>query len=181
MCDFVSWIEYNGDVLLLRDKDIRSSRGKRLHNRIKDDIRGHGAIREYFDLAPGVGVEEEVNEFDTADGINPVVVEAIKNGEVKLTADVDELSVALNPTAMAEYNKACKSARAEHNKMRDPALAEYNKVRDAAWAEYNKACNSARAEYRKVSDQALAEYRKVSAKEFWRLWANPENRIECWR
>lgn len=49
MCDFISWIEKDGEILFLTDKDVFSARGRELFGDCKDnDVLGHGAIRRYY-------------------------------------------------------------------------------------------------------------------------------------
>jgi hypothetical protein len=55
------------------------------------------------------------------------------------------------------------------------------KVKNPAYAKYEKVKNSAYAEYLKVKNLAYAEYLKVIRKEFWKLFANTENRIKAWK
>ena len=50
-----------------------------------------------------------------------------------------------------------------------------------ARAEYEKVEQPARAEYEKVKQSAWAEYKKVKQSAFWKLYADPKNRIEAWR
>ena len=51
-----------------------------------------------------------------------------------------------------------------------PARAEYEKIEQQALAEYKKIEQPARAEYEKIRQQA-----------FSKIFADPQNRIECWR
>ncbi len=49
MCDFISWVEKDGEVLFLTDKEVYSKRGRELFGDCKDnDVLGHGAIRKYY-------------------------------------------------------------------------------------------------------------------------------------
>lgn len=49
MCEFISWIEKDGRILFLTDKEIFSSQGKeRLEGCQDNDFLGHGAIRRFF-------------------------------------------------------------------------------------------------------------------------------------
>ena len=133
MCEFLSWIEIDDTVLFLTDDDLRTSRGKKLWKRIKDDARGHGAIREYFDIEPGRGVDRECTDFYTPDNFPPEAVRAIMDGRVKRLAYPEDLCHALGSPALAEYDKVRARAWAEYNKVRAPAWAEYDKVRDRAF------------------------------------------------
>ena len=52
MCEFISWIEYEKKNYFLTDKDLESKEGKSLikflGSSFREDIKGHGAIRTYF-------------------------------------------------------------------------------------------------------------------------------------
>ena len=211
MCEFVSWIEVvDGEekmLLYLTAKDLRSSKGRKLKERIGDDINGHGAIREFYDLVSkyGIvdskyGIDRECSDFSTPDNFPAEIVTAIKAGEFRGFGAPEEL---LCGTAWAEYSKVCGTALAECRKVCVPAWAEYSKVCGTALAEYRKVCGTARAEYSKVCDAAWAEYKKVRAPAlaeynkvrdpvlaeynkvcdaaFWNLFADEENRSEAWR
>jgi len=80
MCKFVSWIEKDGVLWYLTDKDIQSKRGKeyRDYNPCRDDDRGHGAIRWFYDLKGGK--ERECFDFSTPSNFPSEIVEAIKQG-----------------------------------------------------------------------------------------------------
>ena len=167
MCDFVSWIEHEEQVLFLTTDHLKDKKGRELKERIGSDINGHGAIREYYDIGQGVGTERECTDFSTPDNFPPVIVEAIKQGKMRGFGHPEGLLCAL---AWAEYEKVRDAARAEYEKVCAPARAEYVKLHDAAWAEYEK-----------VRDAARAEYEKVCAPAFWDLFADKRNRAEAWK
>ncbi len=49
MCEFISWIEKEGEVLFLTAKDIDSEHGKKtLESSLNNDFLGHGAIRRFY-------------------------------------------------------------------------------------------------------------------------------------
>ena len=55
MCEFISWINYNDKIYFLTDDEINTPKGqelkKYLGNKYWEDIKGHGAIRYYYDIA----------------------------------------------------------------------------------------------------------------------------------
>ena len=167
MCDFVSWIEYKGEILFLTTDHLKDKKGRSLKKRIGDDINGHGAIREYYDIKSGEGKERECTDFSTPDNFPANVVEAIRGGKMKGFGEPQRL---LYAPARDEYNKVCDAAWEEFNKVCDPARAELNKVYAPARAEFNKVYVPAREEFNKVRDN-----------KFWDLFARQENRAKAWR
>ena len=178
MCEFVSWVEHEGAVLFLTTGHLRDKKGKETAERRGDDVNGHGAIREYYDLKPGVGVERECLDFSTPDNFPAQIVDAIKAGKMRGFGLGHGL---LTPAAWAEYDKVRRSALAEYLKVHQSSWAEYDKVKQPAWAEYEKVQQPAWAEYEKVYQSAWAEYQKVQQHTFWDLFKKQENRAEAWR
>ena len=170
MCDFISWIEHQGDIYFLTNQELNTKEGRELKEYLGtafyDDIKGHGAIDRYWGLK-GKGVHKECTDFSTPDNFPPVIVEAIKKG---LFEGIGAAEGILTPTAWAEYKKVQQPAMAEYEKVQQPAWAEYEKVEQAAWAEYEKAIQAAMAEYKKVQQAA-----------FWALARDKKNRTEVWK
>ena len=91
MCDFVSWIEKDDEVLFLTGQDVfNTKRGKELQRYCgsKDDLTGHGAIRWYFGNHEGNevvplkgGKERECTDFSSPDKFPKQIVKSIKRGE----------------------------------------------------------------------------------------------------
>lgn len=80
MCEFISWIEKDGGIFFLSDKEVFSEEGKEsLKGCEHNDFLGHGAIRSFYDIKGGVDKEKRdfwngdlpkelqaaVNNFDT--------------------------------------------------------------------------------------------------------------------
>ena len=153
MCEFVSWIEKDDEVLFLTGEDVfHTKRGKELQKYCssKDDLTGHGAIRWYFakdDIPLQGGKEKECTDFSTPDNFPKAIVKAIKRGE--MAGFQDDIPLEL--------------------------------LMASAWAEYEKVAASALAEYEKVRAPARAEYNKVSNNKFWALFADVNNRNPKWR
>ena len=138
MCEFISWIEYEKKNYFLTDKDLESKEGKSLikflGNNFQEDIKGHGAIRTYFnggnqELGKKLqwGKEKENTDLSSPDNFPPEIVLAIKEGRMSRIGMSLDL---LNDKGEKEYNKITDQAWAEYNKIKDPALAEYNKIKD---------------------------------------------------
>jgi hypothetical protein len=162
MCHLVSWIEYKDEVYFITDSDLNTKEGRALKKYLGypnqsywDDIKGHGAIREFYELR-GKGRDKECTDFSNPKNFPHQIVDAIKQGKFTGIGVAEGL---LTQVAWAEYQK-----------VRQVAEAEYQKVRQPAWAEYQK-----------VRQVAEAEYQKVTQVAFWKLVRIPENRIEAWR
>ena len=161
MCDFVSWIESDGQVLFLTGRDIfEGPKGRELRDycKSKDDYVGHGAIRHFYGLSDNTGANKECTNFRSPDNFPPEIAKAIKNGQMRGLGTPCDLLV---QAAWAEYVKVVQAAWAEYDLLVQPAWAEYVKVVQPAGAEYDKVVQAARAEYDKVVQPAGAEYDKV--------------------
>ena len=106
MCDFISWIEYKGDVLFLTKKELGTSRGralkKYLGSQYENDVKGHGAIEWYYKLKPNSGLHRECVDFSSPDNFPKEIVSSIKKGDFCGIAIVEQL---LTKPAVAEYEK----------------------------------------------------------------------------
>jgi hypothetical protein len=83
MCDFISWISVNKDgenlLFYLTDKEIFSEEGKKKFLDCRDnDVIGHGAIREFFELGSR-GQEHEVRDFWNSDKLPEELAEKVQN------------------------------------------------------------------------------------------------------
>jgi hypothetical protein len=60
MCDFISWVDIDGVVFFITDKELRTKRGRDLmkYSGWDTDVIGHGFIREYYELPPGAANSE---------------------------------------------------------------------------------------------------------------------------
>jgi hypothetical protein len=79
VCEFVSWIEKDGTVLYLTDTDVYSSFGRsKLRGMRDNDVLGHGAIRQFYDVSDA-GVSKERVRFWGRD-VPKEIRDAIKSG-----------------------------------------------------------------------------------------------------
>jgi len=65
MCEFISWIKTeDGDLVYMTDKDLETSRGRRLvrDSGRSEDVLGHGFLKQYMDLDGDTSYDE--NEVD---------------------------------------------------------------------------------------------------------------------
>ena len=169
MCEFISWIEKNGNVYYLTYHDIyRTRRGKELRDycKSKEDLIGHNAIRFYYAEFMG-GEDKECTDFSSPNNFPKEIVADIKAGKFRGLGTEKGL---LQQQAWAEYSKIEQQALAEYLKIEQPALAEYLKIEQQALAEYLK-----------IEQPALAEYLKIEQQAFWDLFRIVKNRNPLWR
>ena len=111
MCEFVSWIEKDGEVLFLTGEDVfHTKRGRELQKycKSKDDLTGHGAIRWYFgkdDVPLAGGKERECINFSTPNNFPKAIVKAIKCGEMAGFDGGMPIFWLLTVSAQAEYER----------------------------------------------------------------------------
>ena len=163
MCEFLSWTKYKGKLYYLTNFELNTRDGKKLRKKLDynfyEEIKGHGAIKEYFGLPHSQCKDHECTDFSTPDNFPAEIVVKIKAGEF---SEIGIAKSLLTQSAWAEYEKIRQSALAEYEKIRQSALAEYKKIRQSALAEYEKIAQSALAEYEKIPQSALAEYEKIA-------------------
>ena len=83
MCDFVSWIEYEGHSYFLTNADLKTKEGKKLlAPNVADDICGHGAIRAYYPELKNRGSNKECVDFSSPKNFPADIAKAIKQGEM---------------------------------------------------------------------------------------------------
>jgi len=179
MCEFVSWIEKDDDIIFLTGDDVfRSKRGKALQKYCQsyDDLPGHGAIRWYYNFTGGHN--RECTDFTTPDNFPPEIVKAIKSGEMRGLGVSHQL---LTHLAWAEFDKITHLARGKFDKIKRAALAEFDKIRRAAWGYFDKIKRAALPEYNKIERAAWAEFDKIRQPVFWDMFKNKKNRAVNWR
>ena len=81
MCRFLSWIEYDKQLYYITAAELKSEKGKDLlkESGSKDDIWGHGFIRNYYGLTPSQGKDFEINEFNKFSELPKELKEKTKN------------------------------------------------------------------------------------------------------
>ena len=126
MCEFISWIEYEDQALFLTDADLNTKHGKELivylGNNFSEDIKGHGAIRFYYEIGDSKGHNKECTDFSKPNNFPPAIQDVIKKGKFNKIGIPELPNQLLAPSAFAEYKK-----------IQGPALAEYKKVIGAAF------------------------------------------------
>jgi hypothetical protein len=77
MCNFLSWIEKDGELFFLTTEDVESRRGKDYpdYNPCPADILGHGAIRWFYRIEGGE--DKECTDFSTPENFPKELQNAI--------------------------------------------------------------------------------------------------------
>ena len=167
MCEFISWIEFQGKIYFLDDTKLRTEKGQKLLSQCtNDDIIGHGAIMEYFGLTRHQGIHKECTYFSDPKNFPEEIVEAIKMG---LFRNFGVCGGILMQPADKEYGKIARSA-----------WKEYDKIERSAWEEYGKIAGSARKEYIKIERTAWKKCERIRLNSFWDFAVKAENRREIW-
>ncbi|MFA5429874.1 MAG: hypothetical protein WC329_01790, partial [Candidatus Omnitrophota bacterium] len=166
MCEFLSAVKTKDKndkdkyYFLTYDLIHNTPRGKLLQKKYGgDDLIGHSAIREFFNLREGRGENWECTDFSSPKNFPIIIVKAIKRGEFQGFGQPEGL---LTQPAYAEYEKITQQADAEYEKITQQAYAEYEKITQQADAEYQKITQQAYAEYEKIRQPAYAEYEKIT-------------------
>jgi len=129
---------------------------KEFNKNWEEDIKGHGAIRWFYDNDFKGGISKEYEDFTSPSNFPKEIVEAIKDCKFKLIS----FNVHL---------------------LNDKAKKEHKEIEQKAWEEYHKIERQAYEKYYKIIQQAYKEYYKISQSTFWNLFKDVNNRREEWR
>jgi len=130
MCQFVSWVEYEGKEYFLTNSDIETKEGsKLLKSDVRDDLCGHGAILSYYPELKGKGLHKECEDFSTQKNFPKSIAKALKSGSMSRIGINTKM---LTAPAEEAYQKATA-----------PAEEAYQKAKATAWEAYQKATATA--------------------------------------
>ena len=191
MCEFISWIEYRGEVLYLTDEDLDTKKGKELLDYIQnpDDIKGHGAVRYFYDIPQGQGTDREVIDLSSSDKLPKEIVKAVK--ECRMSA-IGYSETLLNKKGLKEYEAVEQTAWKEYEAIKQTALKEYEAIKQTAWEkyiaiqqpawkEYLAIEQPAKKEYLAIEQPALKKYLAIQQPAFWKVFKDKKNRQKAWR
>ena len=141
MCEFVSWIEHDGELFYLDNDKLDTKDGRALVKYLKDnnslkDMCGHGAIRRYYPELKGRGSDREVVDFSSPDNFPPEIAKKIKQGKMSEVIFENIPLGLLNDLGVKEYQKIEQQALAEYQKIEQPAFWEIfkdKKYRNKNW------------------------------------------------
>lgn len=106
MCEFVSWINYDGKNYFITETDLQTKEGRELlkqynNDIFHEDVVGHGFIRAFYLKLNGKGQNKECTDFSSPKNFPPEIVKQIKAGNMKFKV-IPEL---IEGPARAEYEK----------------------------------------------------------------------------
>ena len=129
MCEFVSWIEHDDQIYYLNDNCLRDKKGRELKkylgNRYKYDVRGHGAIRYYYDIKNNTGIDKEYTGNDR-DQYPKEIIEDIKNCNMQIIGFNLNL---LSKSAWKKYKDIKQPAWKKYKDIEQPALKKYEDIK----------------------------------------------------
>jgi len=182
MCEFVSWIEFEGNEYFLQNSDLETKEGRKLikylGDQIKEDLPGHGAIRYYYPELKDRGINKECTDFSTPKNFPYKIVKLIKAGKMSrigICLDV------LNKEGKKAYKKVKAEAWEAYKKVEAPAWEAYKKVEAPALEAYKKVKAPALEAYKKVEAPAWEAYKKVKAEAFAKIVKQAKYRNRAWK
>ena len=95
-----------------------------------DDLVGHAAIRDYFELQSGVGENWEQTDFSKPKNFPVILVKAIKRGDFRGLGEPKGL---LTAPAGKAYQEATAPAGKAYQEAKDAAEKAYQEAKDAFW------------------------------------------------
>jgi hypothetical protein len=210
MCEFISWIEKEGDkgkkhVLFLTNADLDTRKGKKLDNR---DKTGHGAIREVLGLSASCGQQRECVDFSKPSNFPAEIVKAIKRGVLSKIGTPSDAEQLLNKKAIALYitgaaepmlttkelvpvfgSKKTREILEKLEWIRKNKEARYRPIRSGGRAGCGELCTFTWSETLEDSSYwpeinnklEKAKVVKPAKNVFWELFKDKKNRKPCWR
>jgi len=175
MCEFVSAVKTKDKhgkdkyYFLTHELIHNTPRGELLQKKYGgDDLIGHSAIREYFDLIGGENWE--CTDFSTPKNFPAVIVKAIKRGEFRgFGTPKGLLTKPLDDKYRADRKPLNDKYWADRKSLNDKYLADRKALDDKYWEDRNALDDKYRADLKPLDDK------------YWDLFSNPINRDEAWR
>ena len=132
MCEFISWVEFQGKILFLNDKRMSEKESKmRVKFPDKSERVGHGAIRWYYSLGDNDGVQKECTDFSSPSNFPKEIVREFKAGRMRYSIPSD---FSIGQILIATSQKAYDDAIAPSQKAYADAIATSQKAYDDAIA-----------------------------------------------
>lgn len=157
MCHFISWIRHADGIFFLTDDEMKTKKGKDLIEYLGpdnywEDVKGHGAITEYFNFRSFEGIHEELSLFNSPKYLPKIIFEAIKKGKFHLIGRPDTVDNFLVVGAIREYEW-----------LREEIINEREYKIKMSHAKLEDAKHEANSEYDKVVSIALGKYEAFKA------------------
>lgn len=129
MCKFISWIEKDNVVYYLNDNCLKDKKGRQLKKHISkefyNDIKGHGAIRYYYDMPYNIGINKEYTGINIIQYPEEIIkdIKACKFRDIGFNVDF------LAKSARKKYEAIEQSAWKKYEAIEQPALEKYEAIK----------------------------------------------------
>jgi len=183
MCNFVSWIKYDGVPYFLENNDFLNGPGKELlTDGYFEDIAGHGAILKVYPelMNKKSAIHDECESFSSPSNFPKEIVQAIKSGKLSLTGKPVEDNL---PVARKEYAKLERQIEVEFRKKSSQSY-DYKDItitqaRDSKKS--HKMLEAIDASFRILYDALCRERELKLAQAFSKIVKKKENRVRVWK
>lgn len=186
MCEFASWIEYDGEVYFLTNADLDTLAGKKLlEPDYVDDICGHGAIMHFYPELRNKGIHNECENFMNPNNFPEPLVTALKTGRMSRIGIPDH--GILNREAASLFNKKKKGLEEKRLNSRRKIHDEQSELESYATETYrsSKKCDKQLQNIDSVMDIKLdlidQEYIYNVALSWSKIVKDPKNRTKAWK
>ena len=190
MCEFVSWVEYEGNNYFLTDSELQTKEGEKLlRPEVIDDLCGHGAIRSYYPELIGKGSNLECVDFSTPLNFPKEIVKMIKQGKMsRIGICIDILNKIgkkkykeIQALALKKYKEIEAPAWNKYKEIQAPALKKYEEIEAPALKKYKEIQALALKKYEEIEATALKKYKEIQRKEFWKIATQKKYRKDNWK
>ena len=203
MCEFISWIKLDDEIAYLNDDCLKDKKGRKLRKYLgkayKEDVKGHGAIRWYYDIKNNVGVNQECKSANIKNYPKQIIKD-IKNCKfkeigfnldflnkpaLKKYQDITQLALKkyedIEKPARKKYQDIEQLAWKKYEDIRQPALKKYEDIEQPALKKYLDIKQPAWKKYEDTQQSALKKYQDIQQLAFWDLFSVKKNRIKTLR
>jgi len=211
MCEFISWIKLDNEIVYLNDDCLKDKKGRELRRHLgkayKEDVKGHGAIRWYYDIEDNVGVNQEC-ESANIKNYPKQIIEDIKNckfkeigfnlgfltelalkkyQDIKQPAYEKYLDIEqpawkkyedIQQPALKKYQDIKQSALKKYQDIEQPAWKKYEDIKQSAYEKYLDIEQPAWKKYQDIKKPAWKKYQDIQQPAFWDLFSVKKNRIK---
>jgi len=182
MCEFISWIEKNKDIIFLTGDDVfRTKEGKKLQKYCgnNEDLVGHGAIRRFYNIPHNVGVNIECSNFLSPRNFPKEIVKAIKSGKMRGLGTPDGLLLKKANPLLPVYSPDIKRRLARIKKNKEANYLPTNNIESMFhWG----ATKEGHDFWSKICRQIESKKEKPTTQnKFWNAFKIKKNRRRAWR
>ena len=161
MCNFISWIEHDGRIYFLENKDLKGKKFAEFKTMNGDqwqsDIVGHGAIRFFYPELGDAGKNVECEDFSKPSNFPEEIQSAIRGNRMS--------KFGVRPEGLLS-----KKALKDYLAIRQSALKDYEAIEQPVWKDYEA-----------IKQSAWKDYEAIQQSAFWGLFWEDKNRAKAWR